>query len=299
MKLNDIDLNKLVIFSSVAKHGGYKGASEDLNLTRSAISQAVTNLEDVLGKKLFHRIGTKLQLTEEALRFHQEFLQYQSQLQQSLSTLTHQTQKVEGQLRIGAYLEFTKSKLMPVIEDFVVSHPRAQMKFTFDSPSRIQSLLEQDKIDLSISIFPHEGIKSIESQRLYQEELVLIGHSDVISRQPKKDQLAVLPVIDYYPMHLLFKRWWKCQFSQPLREINVVMYAGTAEMVYEMVKRRLGIGVIPRYILDRGPQDERIQVIQPTSNRLVDYVWLNQFKAKDRKGVHAEFLKILFERFRQ
>lgn len=205
---------------------------------------------------------------------------------------------MQGTLRVGAYLEFTKSKLMPVVEEFLSSYPKTQMKFIFDSPSRLQSLLEKDRIDLSISVFPHSSAKAIESKKLYQEELVLIGRTDFVSHQAKKETLAKMPIIDYYPTHVLFKRWWYHQFSKHLRTVNVVSYASTAEMVYEMVRRRLGIGVVPRYVLDSHPRDERVHVVQPTDRRLLDYVWLNQFKQKSRSPVHTGFLDLLYRRFK-
>ena len=298
MKLNGFDLNKLVIFSAVAKHGGYRGASEELNLTRSAISQAITSLEDTLGKKLFNRVGVKLQLTESAQLFSKEILDYHQNLQSTLNTFIKKGAKVEGQLRIGAYLEFTKSKLMPVVEEYLSTFPGIQIKFFFDSPSRIQSLLENDRIDLSISVFPHKKSKSIESKKLYQEELVLIGRTDFVTHQPQKEILAKIPIIDYYPTHLLFKRWWYQQYSQHLKALNIVTYAATAEMVYEMVRRRLGIGVVPKYVFENMSKNEKVHIIQPTEKRLFDYVWISQFKDKNRSMAHSEFLNLLYRRFK-
>jgi DNA-binding transcriptional LysR family regulator len=294
MKLNGIDLNKLVVFGSVARHGGYRGASEELSLTRSAISQAITGLEDSLGKKLFIRVGSRLRLTESAQDLNLELTRYHLQIQSALAQFTKKSSAVEGQLRVGAYLEFAKSKLMPVVEEFMSAYPSVQMRFTFDSPSRLKTLLENDRIDLSISIFPHSGAKTIESKKLYQEELVLIGRTEFGSTRA---DLAKAPVIDYYPTHLLFKRWWHRQFDQHLKAVNVVSYAGTADVVVEMVRRGLGVGVVPRYVLEALPKDERVRVLQPTTNRLFDHIWLSQFKQRDRAPAHAEFLSLLARRF--
>lgn len=294
MKLKDIDLNKLLVFSSVARHKGYKGASEELGLTRSAISQSVMHLEDVLGKKLFNRVGRSLQLTQDAARFYQELTGIQSMIGSTLSDFLSREGRVKGQLRVGAYLEFTKGKMMPIIEEFMTSHPDVQLKFVFDSPSRVQSLLERDLIDLSVSIFPHRGSKTIESKKLYREELVLIGHRDLLSAKATRSQLLKVPVLDYYPTHLLFRRWWRCQFGQALKGARIVSFAATSEMVVEMAKRKLGVGVVPRYLLS----DDSLQIIQPTAHRLFDYVWVNQFKNnKARNPAHAKFLALLFERF--
>lgn len=298
MKLNDLDLNKLVIFSVVAQYGGYREASEELNITRSAISQAITNLENSLGKKLFNRVGSKLRLTQPATTLFHQIRQNHQQLQNALSQFTQKNASVSGQLRIGAYLEFTKSKLMPVIEEFMNSHPNAQMKFVFDSPSRLNTLLAKDRIDISISVFPHQNTKFIESKPLYQEELVLISHKDLLSTHATRDQILQTQIIDYFPSHILFKRWWHNQFNRHLKSVPILTYASTAEMVMELVSRRLGIGVIPRYVFDLNIRNDKIHIIQPTDKKLLDYVWLSQFKQKNREPIHYEFLILLNKRFK-
>ncbi len=297
MKLKDFDLNKLVVFNAVARHGGYKGAAEELNITRSALSQSITQLEDVLGRQLFNRVGARLRLTESAQLFHQELLLHHQNIQSALASFRQKSQSIGGSLRLGAYLEFTKSKLMPVIEEYMSAFSNVQVKFVFDSPSRLHNLLENEKIDLAISIFPHRKSNAIESRKLYQEELALIGHIDIISTQLKKENLAKLPVIDYYPQHLLFKRWWHHQFSQHLKSVHIASYAASAEMVYELVKRRLGIGVVPLYVVDHFAHSGSIQIIQPTEKKLIDHVWLSQFKHKNHTRAHVEFVNLVFKRF--
>ena len=53
MRLNDLDLNKLHTFLTVADTGGITAAGDRLGRTRSAVSQSVTALEGSLGLRLF------------------------------------------------------------------------------------------------------------------------------------------------------------------------------------------------------------------------------------------------------
>jgi DNA-binding transcriptional LysR family regulator len=298
MKLNGLDLNKLNVFCSVVRHKGYKGASEELNLTRSAISQAITSFEGTLGQTLFHRMGNKVVPTEKAIRFYTEVLQYQNNLQTTFSDLLSENSQVEGLLKIGVYLEFAKSKLMPVVEEFLTLYPDVQIKFTFDSPSRIEKLLENNLLDLSISIFPHRGIKSIKSQKLYQEELVLIGHRDLIPKQITKEFFNLTPIIDYYPSHVVYKRWWGMHFTQNLsKKINPRVYAATAEMVMELVKRKLGVGVVPRYLLEQATHKAKLEIIQPTEKKLIDFIWLNESILNNRSQLYDVFRKSVAKSF--
>ena len=49
-------LSSVRVFEAAARHGSFKNAAEELNITASAVSHAVQNLEDWLGVELF-RIG--------------------------------------------------------------------------------------------------------------------------------------------------------------------------------------------------------------------------------------------------
>lgn len=293
MKLNDIDLNKIHVFCSVVRNHGYRGASEELHLTRSALSQAIGNLETGLGVPLFQRVGRRLVPTPAALQFYNEVRGYQDRLQDSVATLIGAEGRAEGVLRIGAYLEFAKSKLMPVVEEFLTRNPKAQLKFLFDSPSRLESLLEARKIDLAISVFPHRGKHAIVSRKLYQEELVLVGAPNLISERPRPAHFQDVPVIDYFQSHLVFKRWWALHFGGGRYRGPVRAYAATADMVLELAKRGLGVGVVPRYILENMDATKTVHVIQPTSRQLFDYLWVNESRGAKKSLVLRSFEALL------
>ena len=293
MKLNGLDLNKLHIFCTVIKHGGYSGASEELHLTKSAISQAVTNLESNLGKKLFLRVGNRLRPTDEGVKFNSDLAPHQASLQKAIDNLLGEKKKVSGELRIGAYFEFAKSKLMPVVEQFLRNHPDVSLRFRFESPSRLDQLLEEQKIDLSISIFPHHKTKLIRSYRLIKQELVLIAGKGLTNKEPTIDDLKNLPLIDYFTDHVLFRRWWRHHFNRKHFEPKVRVYAASAETVLELVRRRLGMGVVPRYLVQPYLDSGEINMISPQADRLFDYIWLNEWKEQRPNPIQMQFTRKL------
>src|SRR5476649_1899938 len=62
MRLN-INLDKLRVFYCVAKAKQFTAAAETLNISQSALSRTVIQLEDLLGLKLFYRHSRGLTLT--------------------------------------------------------------------------------------------------------------------------------------------------------------------------------------------------------------------------------------------
>ena len=63
----DLPLNALRAFEVSARHLSFTRAAQELNLTQTAVSQHVKNLEQRLGKPLFRRVPRGLALTDEGL----------------------------------------------------------------------------------------------------------------------------------------------------------------------------------------------------------------------------------------
>ncbi len=68
------DLKLLRIFVSVVRHQGFANAQQELNLSTSAISTYMSQLEAALGLVLCHRGRGGVSLTNKGQLFHQETL---------------------------------------------------------------------------------------------------------------------------------------------------------------------------------------------------------------------------------
>ena len=296
MKLNSIDLNKLNTFCSVIEHHGFKKASEDLNLTRSAISQSISGLENSLGFALFHRVGRRLIPTEKGEALYAQFHGYQLQLQKTLTGLGKPQHKVEGLVRLGAYFEFAKNRLMPCISEFLQTYPDVEIQFTFDSPTRLESLLLENRIDMAFSIYPQKNAGT-QSIQLLEQELVLIAPKGWIGNSFSAQELLALPIIDYFRSHLVLQRWLKFHFNYLPRKIPVKIFAASSEMVLKLVEQGLGIGMVPLYLLDSLPTNSTIEIYRPGKNKLLDYIWLNELKQNFNNTAHHAFSKMVSNHF--
>ena len=62
-------LKALRAFEAAARHESFRAAAEELNVTHSAVSHLVKNLEAELAVSLFHRIGRSVRLSEAGLLY--------------------------------------------------------------------------------------------------------------------------------------------------------------------------------------------------------------------------------------
>jgi DNA-binding transcriptional LysR family regulator len=289
VKLIDLDLNKVAIFSRVVEAGNYRQASEVLNVTPSALSQTITGLERSMGGALFLRLGKKLVPTSAGLTLHKEFRRTHADFLRSIQSLGP-ARAVSGLLRVGAYLEFAKYRLSPLIRSFHLKFPGAQLKLSFDSPSRLQRLLETGRLDVCFSIYPSNEARTIESRPVYHQELVLIAPEGMLPENPSLERVLECPVIDYYLNHQPIRRWVYLHYRKRPKKISIAVYAASAEMVLSLVESGLGVGVVPRFLLDR--EKRNLTVIRPSPRQCLDHIWLLEKRAAAvRSGLHREFVK--------
>lgn len=285
-----------MVFSKVVEAGNYRLASESLNVTPSALSQTISSLEHSLGVPLFDRLGKKLVLTEIGEKIQKEFQLHHSALSRGLARIAGRSQHYSGLIRIGAYLEFAKFQLAPVLATFQKKYPDVQIKLVFDTPSRLHKLLEAHKLDFCFSIFPERNSQLIQSKPIYQEELVFIAPERMLDSKPTYLDVMATPMIEYYFNHQPIRRWLTLHYKKKPKDIPVRTFAATAEMVLALVQQGLGVGVIPEYLL-RTNASKSVSICRPTEKKLVDHIWMLQLKGQHQTPILKAFTDSLNQKF--
>jgi LysR family transcriptional regulator, glycine cleavage system transcriptional activator len=141
-------LSAVRVFEAAARHGSFKNAAEELNITASAVSHAVQNLEDWLGVELFRR-GGKLELTEPGAA-------YASTIGQAIKTIADATarlpgRRAQGRLTLSSAPGFAARWLMPRLSRFAARHPDIALDI---ETSRNAVDLPMEGIDAAIRMAP-------------------------------------------------------------------------------------------------------------------------------------------------
>jgi LysR family glycine cleavage system transcriptional activator len=122
------NVGNLLAFEATARHGSVSRAAEELNLTQSAISRQIQQLEDSLGVSLFRRTRQRVMLTDVGRM-------YASQVRNTLTELsdaTHQAIALSGTsgvLNLAVLPTFGTRWLIPRIPEFFARHPDATVNF--------------------------------------------------------------------------------------------------------------------------------------------------------------------------
>lgn len=126
MPQNMPSMKALQILEASARHLNFTHAGIELNLTQTAVSHQIRNLEIMLGARLFHR-GPKPRLTEQGEA-------YVTAARTAILAISDATERVAfnqrvDTLTIGCLGTFLVKSLLPAIQDFRERHPEITLRF--------------------------------------------------------------------------------------------------------------------------------------------------------------------------
>ncbi len=121
-------LNALRAFEAAARHGGYIAASDELNVTRGAVSRHVKVLEDYLGVPLFTRQVKGVRLTDAGKQF-------QPILAEAFQKIANEVERLKADrndLKLICPPATSIRWLIPRLEGFRARHPDIRVRLTTD-----------------------------------------------------------------------------------------------------------------------------------------------------------------------
>lgn len=174
MKIESLNLYSLKYFFDAVDAGSLTKASEANFVTRSAVSQAITRLEQWAGKRLTTHEKKRLELTEEGEMFYRQMREAFKEFEKSIRS----TASKPGDLRIGCSNSLIEPVLLPALKKI---RPANSLHLVTGTSSFLKARLDDDDINISISI--NEEPKTRNTLPVRSGHFVLASPSGKISDQ--------------------------------------------------------------------------------------------------------------------
>jgi DNA-binding transcriptional LysR family regulator len=153
----------------------YREASRRIYVAQPAISQAVADLEDELGLKLFERTKRHVQLTPEGEVFHTEAVRTLAQAEAAVNTAKRAAKGEVGKLSIGFLGSATSAFLPALIRDYKAQYPGVKLCLQELTPLQQEAAFESGLIDLGFTRrLTTEQLKTFASKCLYSDPLIAV-----------------------------------------------------------------------------------------------------------------------------
>ena len=155
--LKDVSLSTVKAFESAARHGSFRAAASELNLSPSAISHAILKLEQALGTDLFEREGRLVRLSPDGETLMRHVGLAFDELRRGMELVSNRGPQL---LRLHSAPSFAAQWLTPRLSGFLSSHPGVEVRLAANTD---YARFLNDEFDADIVYGPTraEGVVSI------------------------------------------------------------------------------------------------------------------------------------------
>ena len=301
--LPKITLKQLAVFVSIYQTGSTSRASEEMHLSQSAVSSALTELESRLQMPLFERVGRRLNQHPNA---HPIYIQAQAILGQSL-TLEHYHQYQAGQIHIGASTTIGNYVLPSLLGKLYEALPDANVDMYIANTQEVVSEVEQLNIDIAlVEGMPRPiDMKAIEQREWRTDTLMIFAKRDskwlknVATYSQDKgcyqltiNQLAQLPLL-VREAGSGTRQIIDEQLLKYLPSAEVVKAIHQSEAIKHMVSADIGLGCLSQHVIETGLATGELVQVSVAGIDLSRTWWLVWHNARHQSPIWQTFIDII------
>ena len=259
---------QLRYFTKIAELKSLTSAAEALDISQSALSKQLHQLEEYLGQSLFHRHGRGVSLTSAGEKLFAVTLSSFGALDHAVSQLKTVEGVTEGAVRIATVHTLSSYFIPGLLGAFLGQRPHSNVSLLNRSSPEVVALLEAGKVDVGFVYDVMVASGNLNILNLFSEEMVLICHRELCPQDGPIDLLQTsLPLI-CFPPHYALRRM--LEYAKIDR--NVVAEVETVDAMLKLVNGKLGCCVLPEripkdFVEERGLL--RIPIASPTLRRAV------------------------------
>jgi len=251
-----ITLRQMEIFLNVVKSGHLTNVAKEMNLSQSAISMSIKELESILGRPVFDRINKKLVLNEVGRAFHKEI----EPIFKKLSDIEYEFKNSEnkGMIRVGASTTIVDYLMPSIICSYMSSYPDVKITLKEGNTKDIANMIQEGSIDIGFV----EGF---------------VSGSDILKEKVGIDELLIVTenksIANAAPMYideLASMRWVLREEGSGTREVfldyikekvddlNIFLELGHTESIKSILVNRECLTCISKISVNKELQEKKL-----------------------------------------
>ncbi|KAB8061215.1 LysR family transcriptional regulator [Janthinobacterium sp. FT14W] len=294
-RLNDIEAFLLVI-----ETGSFTAAALRLNISKSAISKRIGDLEQALGTQLLHRSTRGAVASDRGQQFYLRARDLVLQLEDAASSTVEDEGNLCGQVRIAAPMTFGRKYLAPMLFGLMQQHPNLNLVIDLDD-QKVD--VEGGGYDLALRITHSLKDMSLVARKLGLSRRVVVCSPDYAARHgtPRTlDELADHRCIGYAYVHS--GQLWQFEPASkdsPARTalVTASQVFNNGEVMCDATIAGLGICLLPRFIAADALRDGRLVEVVLPHTPLPDSIYVlypsRRFQSRKVRAV-IDFLRFQF-----
>lgn len=244
-----IDSRQLRAFASIARTGSFTQTARELHLSQPAVSHSIKMLEEEMRCRLLDRMGKSVSLTQAG----EQFLEYAHRILRDMEAARERIGELgkwgHGRLRLGASPTACQYILPSVLREFRESFPQCVIHIEPGDTARIQELLHQNRVDLTLAPDPPPQ-SELEFRPMFTDELKFLVsplHPWAIEGQVERGTIKSQRFILYTrtsQLSGLIDQYFRAERITLSAQIEL----GNMEAIKELVKLGLGVSILAPWV---------------------------------------------------
>ncbi|MGI4855891.1 MAG: LysR substrate-binding domain-containing protein [Janthinobacterium lividum] len=242
----NVTLRQLRIFVSVARHGSFSRAGDEIGLTQSAVSRGVRELEGELGLRLMDRTTRDVQLTGAGLNLQATAARLLADLDGALREIREIGEQRRGRVVVAAS-PTVSARLMPAcLARCEARYPFVNLILRDDVQQDVIARVRSGEADFGVIIGPFASDDLI-VEDVMRDPFVLICRSD--------HPLAARPEVDWQALSgIKLVMLDRTSGSRPVIDqlmrqrgvdVHIVQELAQSATVFGLVEAGVGLSVLP------------------------------------------------------
>jgi LysR family glycine cleavage system transcriptional activator len=251
------DVTTLQAFECAARHGSFTQAAHELNLTQSAVSRQIKDLEEQLGVLLFERVRQRVVLSDDGRRFLPEVRKLLHQTEETMLRAMA-TASSEHSLSVATLPTFGSRWLTPRLPRFLAQHPGTVINIASRSAP-----FDFDEESFDLAIHYGQPVWARAACSYLCSEVILPAASPELVKswnlaEPKDLERA--PLLHLATRPKLWAQWFELNGGSA-----DTAYRGHRfdqfSMVIETAVAGLGFALLPHYLIEQELVSGRLAVV--------------------------------------
>jgi len=271
-------------FLAVADAGQVSAAARALNVSQSAVTLSIKDMEAHLGTTLFERMPTGLRLTRAGYQFRFHAQNIAASFEAASKCVETYGDDITGVIRLGMSWTLSSYFAFPVIEQFTRQHPKIELHLVEEPREILEQSLVDGELDLALMLTSNltRGI-GLQSKTLHRSQRRLWTSVD---HPLAKQRTVTLSDVASHPYAILRSddaarqglAHWTAKTGQPKIKFSSLSIEAVRSLVASGQAVTILSDVVYRTWTLDGRRVEKIQLVEPIPTMDVGIAWLDKIK---------------------
>lgn len=289
-----MNLDTLKLYCDIVRLQSFSKGARANQITQSAASQAIQQLEHDLGVRMIDRSKRPFAVTLEGRRYFDGVRALLSDYSKLEAEVKGSSATLAGPVRVAAIYSVGLYDLSQHIQRFMTEYPQAKVRLEYLRPNKVYDAVVNEEVDLGIMSYPRKD-RAVTTIPWRAEKMVFVcypSHPLAAKTLINAADLEGERFIGFdpdLPIRKAIDRSLKQQHSHP----NIVMEFDNIETMKQAIEIGVGVSILPEPTVMRETAAGRLVAIALAMTELVRPVGIIQRRHKPLTPTVQRFVDLI------